>query len=93
MAATKRAILLVPSFNKREQGAALTQLAKAKVHYGEGFEPTLSDAKQSDGLTDRNLKTRPLEPDFGAATAPTAAEDEATDIYVFEDYWGDLIPD
>lgn len=79
---SKRAIILVPGFAKREQLEARDRLVESLTHYSDGYmtrTATGSDAADGNAVvikaTARGEPQRDLE------------------VHVFEAYWGDLIPD
>lgn len=75
----KRAIVLVPSFSKREKAAARNQLVNALTHYGEGYKITMSDQPEDADVAQVKVVAR-------------TGSFEAT-LDIFEAFWGDLIPD
>lgn len=79
---TKRAVILVPGFGKQEQLEARDRLVDAMTHYSDGYNTSTEEGAESGGLQSTVVR----------ATARQGAQD-ASEIHVFEAYWGDLIPD
>lgn len=79
---TRRAIILVPGFKKREHQAARDQLVEAIKHYGSGYRVEPAPAPMIGGLTP------------AALTATNRSTDaDVSELHVYEVFWGDLIQD
>ena len=78
---TKRAIVLVPGFSKREHFAVRKQLVEALTHYTDGYRTQVSD------------KAADSDADAVKITVASRATDYTAELHVYEAFWGDLIPD
>ncbi|CUH89735.1 hypothetical protein PH5382_03687 [Phaeobacter sp. CECT 5382] len=79
---SKRAIILVPGFGKREQLEARGRLVESLTHYSDGY--VTETAKGSDTADSNSVVIK--------ATARDGTQPDL-EVHVFEAYWGDLIPD
>ena len=77
----RRAIILVPGFSKREQNSARDELVQSLLHYTDGWDCAVADAKKNEGQ------------DVVYVTANARQGDAAFCLGVYEAYWGDLVPD
>lgn len=79
---TKRAIIFIPGFAKRERLNARDQLVDALQHYTDGWK------------TDTGPAGNALSSEAVHLTATSRQDPDITaEIDVYEAYWGDLIPD
>ncbi len=79
---TKRAIILIPGFKKREHLAARDLLVEAIAHYGSGYRVDQTDTVAIGGLTPAAMQVHNRQDDT-----------QTTQLHIFEAFWGDLIPD
>lgn len=77
----KRAIVLVPGFEKRAQGAARDQLVTSILNYTDGYKTSTSDVAAQNGT------------DYVTIRAEDRGSDYAAVLDVYEAFWGDLVPD
>lgn len=79
---TRRAIILIPGFAKRERLDARDRLVDALHHYTDGWLTTTGGAEAAQSPEAVHLRA-------------TSRQDSSisTDLDVYEAYWGDLVPD
>jgi len=79
---TKRAIILVPGYQKREQLEARDQLVESIDYYTDGYQISVGEGVTgSDGFNSVSV------------TAKSREDSSEVELQVYEAYWGDLIPD
>lgn len=75
---SRRAIILVPGFGRKEQGNERDKLASAMRTYADGWKVVLADEAPADTVR---------------LIATSREGDVVNTIDLYEAYWGDLIPD
>ncbi|MCR8549817.1 alpha/beta hydrolase [Salipiger sp. P9] len=78
---SRRAIILVPGFSRKERHQSRDRLVRALQHYTDGWRVEQTD--EGDGPTTGAI----------GLTAAARAGGETREIDVYEAYWGDLVPD
>lgn len=81
MAPIKRAVVLVPGFEKREQSSARDQLVTSILHYTDGCKTSTSENAAQNGTDCVTIKVQDRQSDYSAT------------LDLYEAFWGDLIPD
>lgn len=80
-AMTRRAVIFVPGFAKREQLNARDQLVQSLLHYTDGWKTSAADATDIEGQNVVRI------------TATDRRDGSEVMLDLYEAYWGDLVPD